>query len=200
MINRIKQIIDECVKHVLTEMFSDKIYHFTNEKGLIDILKNNRIRLTRNGKYHTDSVYNDERVNRNYPYYLSFTRIKQNTEGYGSWKFNYSGLIVRIEFNSEQLNYNYKGVTVDYFKGKNRYFTGNEKDKRLIQSEDRLLSNEPYLENIDRYITEIDVLVNDAKYDFVMRWFKDFMSRPEIMNSPLATKIKVFYSKNDFNK
>lgn len=80
MINRIKQIIDECVKHILTEMFSDKIYHFTNEKGLIDIL------------------------------------------------------------------------------------------------------------------------VNDAKYDFVMRWFKDFMSRPEIMNSPLATKIKVFYDRDEFNK
>ena len=196
----IKRIIQESVKETLNEMFSSNLYHYTDERSLLDILKFNRIRLTKNGKYHTNNVQNDQRVNQGYPFYLSFTRIKSNTSGYGSWRFNNGICIVRIEFNGDLLNQRYKGQPVDYFMGKNKFYTDKAHDARLVQSEDRLLSKNPYLENVDKYIKEIDIYVPDSNFGYVRRWLYGFLNSETVMHSPSANKIKIFTNIENFNQ
>ena len=187
-----KIIINESQKRLLFEIISDIVYHFTDEEGMEFICKNNKIPLTKCNKYYTNDIQNDSLICDTFKYYFSFTRVKNSNVGYGSWRFLNSLLTVRIQFNGNLLNNNFKGKAVDYFKTKS-----NTNDLRLVQSEDRLFSNKKIIDNAYKYIERIDVLLNDASDENGIKWFNDFIK--EMKNTLFSDKIVIFFNKEEFD-
>jgi hypothetical protein len=191
-----KVIINESQRKMLFEFLSDIVYHFTDEDGIEYIFEKNVMPLTKSDKYYTNDVQNDASISENFSHYLSFTRVRNSNVGYGSWRFLNSLLTVRIQFNGNLLNCNFKGKPVDYFKTKS-----NTDDFRLVQSEDRLLSNKPFIGDIDKYIDRIDILLNDASDKSNAEWFDGFIK--DLKNTAyyhlFSNKIMIYFNKEDFN-
>lgn len=187
-----KIIVNESQKNLLFEFFSDIVYHFTDEDGIKFICEKNKIPLTKSDKYYTNDVQNDISISNGFSNYLSFTRVKNSSVGYGSWRFLSSLLTVRIQFNGRLLNNNFKGKPVDYFKTKS-----STDDFRTVQSEDRLFCNKPFIDNAYKYIDRIDILLNDASDKENMKWFEKFIS--DLKNTLFSNKIIVFFNKKDFD-
>ena len=136
-----KIVLNESQFGLLKEFLSSIVYHFTDEDGAKYICTNNTIPLTHFTKYHTNDLQNDESLSKGYEYYLSFTRQRNSDVGYASWKFQSTCATVRIQFNGDALNNNFKGGPVDYFKPRIK-----SEEIIFVQSEDRLLSNKEDIE------------------------------------------------------
>ena len=193
-----KIILKESKLTLLSESFSQVLYHYTDEDGLYDICKNNAIQLTPANKYYTNYTINDKNINGDYPYYLSFTRQRNSNMGYASWKFQSSLATIRITFDGDKLQYNYKGEPVDYFKRKSKSnIFRNPNDAAFVQSEDRLFSNQPVIKNADKYITKIEILLNNNEEEDI-QWLKEFIN--ELKQTKLGNKIITYTNVKEFNK
>ena len=150
------KIIKENInRFILRESISSIVYHFTDISSLIQILDDDKFRL---------SVKSDDSENFGpESFYLSVSRIKSIKTGYP-----YSiGLNVRITLNGDRFNQRYRGKAVDFFaisgeKGaKHRYY---DKPGSIpyaqenTENEDRIFSYEPSISNVWRYIERIDIL------------------------------------------
>lgn len=182
--------LNESQEKLLMEFLSSILYHFTDEDKLEFICSNNKIPLTKYDSYFTNNKQNDEIINKGYPFYLSFTRVKNSNVGFGSWRFTDSIVTVRIEINGDKLNNNFKGKPVDYFKVK-----GTTNDFRFVQSEDRLFSRCKFIENADKYINRIDILLNDLND---INWLNNF-KKEKIDNTVFKNKVVIYLNKEDFD-
>jgi len=163
---------------LINEGGSSVLYHFTNVSRLINILDNNEMYLT-----PTISSSNEKKMSKDKYYFLSLTRTKSTSHGYGT-RFQNVGS-VRIKFDGVKLTSKYKIVPIDYW----QYPRTPDLMKSNIgdEMEDRLVSNNSSLPNINKYIISIDILVGDEVDDRVIELAKS-----------LGVKINYFNNLKDF--
>ena len=152
--NDIEQMVLEVVSQIkgtLNERFSSKLYHFTKIKTLCEISKTGVFRLPNGNGI-------DNLINKNYPYYMSFTRERTSRTGYSATmngEFDQelgkkarnvtpsSAYWVRIEIDGDKLNNHFKGNAVNYHSYSNRLnpISKSNNPIKYRQAEDRLFSN-----------------------------------------------------------
>lgn len=129
------------------EGISDILYHSTSLRTTLNILKENRFRLTPD--FGTQSEL--ELRSKNKIYYMSFSRSKINSFHYPSSR---SSILV---IDGSQLKRDgISGKPVDYW--------GPEYEKS--EMEDRIFYDKPYIENSNKYIKEIHTYVSEDDSDF----------------------------------
>jgi hypothetical protein len=149
----------EFSKRYLNEALSQDCYHITKIGNIYDILRDNKIKLSK-------SVTDNEDNYHNYLYFLSLTRQKRMDRGYG---VNISEAVI-ITFDYKKLNNNFKSRPIDFFNKTSRHTRENEKDYSKLESEERILRNRPYINDISNYIKEISVIttkpdvINEISY------------------------------------
>ena len=98
--NRLREIIDECIKSCLYESYRADLYHFTNLEGIYGILSNNSIAIVETG----DDIYdkNNEAVclSRNGSPYMGYCPDTQY------------GLIFRITLDTEKMMSSIRGLKI----------------------------------------------------------------------------------------
>ena len=126
------------IASILTEGLSDILYHSTSLYNVLNILKNNKLRLSPDLGAESESNLRKK----NKIYYMSFARSKMGEYHSPS---KYSGNLSLIVFDGRQLKQDgYSGAPVDYWGWGNK-----------DEMEDRLYSKSPYIEDAAKYITEI---------------------------------------------
>lgn len=126
-----KQLID------ILESF-DTLYHFTNGKNVVGILKRNEFILSEDDGYSPNS----------YKYYMSLTRMPYAKTGYPTTLI--SDDVVRLVMDAAMLNSKFKIKAIDTMKGKS-YYNGN------VEAEERLLSSKSLIKDFAKYIKRIDI-------------------------------------------
>ena len=116
-------------KTFIKESISSTVFHFCPLSTMYEISETNSFKLAKTGKYESDMRMNslpthikDEKIT--YPYYMCFSRTPSTLVGYQLMRINQTknewvNSLVRIEIDGEALNYNYKGMPVNFFKEKN---------------------------------------------------------------------------------
>lgn len=132
------------LKHILTEVISDMVWHFTHPNVVSKIIDQNKFELTI-GASADASKFAGKR-----PYFLSLAR--QKSGGYGK---NYT---CRIQLDGKKLSQKYKGGAIDYWQTVTP--TGPKGD----EFEDRLYSFEPAIPNARNYIIKVDVFLDIPTY------------------------------------
>ena len=79
--NNVSYLRNQVNENIITESFTDIIYHFTTINNLEQILRNESFILSK-----ADNRVNDKKLNRNYKYYMSFTREHSVKRGYPATK------------------------------------------------------------------------------------------------------------------
>lgn len=140
----------------LEEGLSPILYHATSMKGLLSILRSNKINLSRDG------------INRG-RYYMSFSRNKSND--FIRYLMQLSRFDIQeeqfdpkrdifaiIEFDGRKLSYNYAGSPFNTF-----YDPSTQEDvgMGINFQEDRLFSNKPYIERARQFIKGVTIILND---------------------------------------
>lgn len=115
----------------------DSLYHFTNGRNVVGILKKNEFILSEDDGYNPKS----------YQYYMSLTRMPYAGTGYPSILI--SDDVVRLVIDARLLNSKFKIKAIDTTQG--RYYGGD------VEAEERLLSNKPTIKNFAKYIKRIDI-------------------------------------------
>jgi hypothetical protein len=143
------------MKKILEEGLSDIVYHFTYIHSVVDILEENRFKLSTNLGSDADLT-----TSKNKFYFFSTTRSKTKQYRNGN---------VKIKLDGKKLGYKYKGFPIDYWQySKNPKDWGDKSGYRqtLLSSEeeDRIISNKPYIDNSKSYILEIHILL--SKFEF----------------------------------
>ena len=163
---------------LINEGGSSILYHFTNIDRLINILENNEMYLT-----PTISSSNEKKMSKDKFYFLSLTRTKSTSHGYGT-KFKNPNS-VRIKFDGSKLTSKYKIVPIDYW----QYPKTPDLMKSNIgdEMEDRLVSNKDAIPNITNYIISIDIFVGEEVDDRIIE-----------LGKSLGVKINYFNNINDF--
>lgn len=184
--NNVSYLRNQVNENIITESFTDIIYHFTTINNLEHILRNESFILSK-----ADNRVNDKKLNRNYKYYMSFTREHSVKRGYpatknkllpygndytqiGEYVINFAiGYYVRITFDGTKLNTLYKGIPVNYHYLPTRNVNNPHNNKTLnpiyLQSEDRLLSNNSTESRIFKCITNIDIYCPNVKNDGTLK-------------------------------
>jgi len=124
------------LKHILTEVISDMVWHFTVPATALKIIEQNKFELSI-GVGADASKFAGKRA-----YFLSLAR--QRWGGYGDSKE------CRIQLDGRKLSQKYKGGGFDY------WGTG----PKGSEFEDRLYSFEPSITNAKNYIVQVDVFFN----------------------------------------
>jgi len=180
------------IKNILKEALSSIVYHFTSLTNFYEIAKHNEILLSSSIAKDAESKYDKG------TFFLSLTRQKNSDLGYtAGWNDNF----VRIEFDGDKLNQNFKGEPMNYWgasMGKDYYMKrrDNVRDWEQLQkqkrteNEDRLYSNNNKIQNIYKYIKRVDALV---KIDNMYRYIY-----PPMLN--WDGKVFVYDNLNEFNK
>lgn len=143
MRNLIKRILRESV---LNEAFQDIEYHTTTIRSLIDIMRDNKIKLS-SWLFGRES----DRFGKKF-FYLSLSRTGYPKLGYGMDR-SYFG---RILFDGRKLGYNFKSLPVDYWKDSG---PKPSREDYGFEYEDRLITDKPELKNVSKYIIRIEVVI-----------------------------------------
>ena len=176
--NNISYLRNNINENIITESFTDIVYHFTTLNNLYNILATKKFILSSISNNKNDTYLNTKGYTV-YPYYLSFTREHSVKRGYPAtmngmdvYGNNYDkykkynpgeSLSVRITFDGKKLTTMYKGGPVNY-----HYRTNNNLKSQIIncpkgktsiyrQSEDRLYSTKIEDSNLLKCITGIDI-------------------------------------------
>ena len=162
---------------LVNEGGSSILYHFTNIDRLINILENNEMYLT-----PTISSSNEKKMSKDKYYFLSLTRTKSTSHGYGTKFKNVNS--VRIKFDGSKLTSKYKIVPIDYW----QYPRTADLMKSNIgdEMEDRLVSNKDAIPSITNYIISIDIFVGEEVDDRIIELGKSLG-----MNYPSAKDQRV---------
>ncbi len=102
----------------LCESISSRVFHFCPLRAMYSIAKDDCMKLSSS---HRES---DARMSGGYPYFLSLSRTPSSAVGYQRMRINGTGkewayALVRIEFDGDRLNNNFKGSAQNYFTDKN---------------------------------------------------------------------------------
>lgn len=214
-------------ENVIKESLSSKIYHFTTVSLLTVMDKFNELLLSSVG----DNV-NDKKLNDGFEYYFSFTRERTSQVGYVGYKNGKFDktikqreaelgiiddkknkndkamselLLVRMEFDGEMFNNNFKGRAVNYHFKHNKFNKLHQifsPDELVVfrQSEDRLLSNNYKIQNANKYIKRIDILFPEdaicvnGRFSETGRYIAWLL-----LNGNFKEKLNVFFNENDYN-
>ena len=133
---------------ILTEMASQKLFHFTTAWNAIDILKNQEFALSA-----AVGTRSERDMNNGYAYYLSTSRNKIND--YTRKTYNQG---VMFNLNGNFFNKHHKVKPVDYW-GRDMWMATHRQgypiaDIRTSEQEDRVLSNKPTI-NFQGKATEV---------------------------------------------
>jgi len=166
-------------KNFILEKATDILYHFTYVSNLSNILKTNTL-------YLTNSIGTKADKKSKHNYYFSLTRTKSIMHGYG---VRFSGNdSVRIMFDGQKLNNNFKVINIDYWNA-SRDANSRKQSPSLDEMEERIVSNENEIPNINKYIKSIDILNTKKK-----------LSKSIIENAKkLNIKINFFNDEKYFN-
>lgn len=203
-LKRKKKIIvsESQAKNLLFERMSSEVYHYTSLKNILKIAEEDTIYLqsSLSGLANTS--------NKNELFYLSTTRVKNQSFGYSSKFTNHSA---RITFDGDKLNQVFKGGAYNYWGdwGKMQYlkndneFTKSKQAHTDDEAEDRLYSNEPSIPYAHRFIKRIDVIFHgkdningneDSTYKL------NLLNVHNLLMSSYNRFVFVYDNLNDFNK
>lgn len=146
--------IQELFESLLEESASPIIYHITNMRAAIRILKENQFRLSVVSSKKEHDLSSGKR------FYLSTARTLSSWFLQHHTKTAMSS--VRFQLNGRTLNHNHKAVPVDFY---------SSVDGSGHESEDRIISDKPTIENAARFIERVDVLTTD-EYDQLLELYR----------------------------
>ena len=130
------------VSEILTEVLTDRLYHYANVDQIKDILQKD---------YFLPSVAfgsgAEEGINKGYKYFISFAR---NLRGQYHKEGKGTGYLV---VDGRKLSQKYKGSAVDYWE-RAKYNPGETKSTEV---EDRLLTNKPYVKGASEFIEAVHI-------------------------------------------
>ncbi len=174
-----KVVIQKLLREwLINEAASPIVYHFTSVNRLSNILSKNEMFLT-----PTISSSNEKKMSGNKFYFLSLSRTKSITHGYGTKFTNPNS--VRIKFNGNKLNSKYKIKPIDYWQyPRTKDFMGGIGD----EMEDRLMSDKSSIPNINNYIISIDIFIDESGID----------GKIISLAKSLGVKLNFFDNKKDF--
>lgn len=145
------------LKKLLVEAITPLLYHITTTSRAVNILDENKFRLT--PAYATDA---DLDLQKGKLYFLSTSRVK-----YGGYSRSLSDTgYVNFELDGRRLSDNYKSVNVDYWgdfrdvaweKGNMQQFL------RYDENEERIITNDPEIKPAAKYIKSIHVSVGNPE-------------------------------------
>lgn len=117
------KIVKEEIEKLICERLSQRIFHFCPLSACYNIVMSDSLILS-----SVEQNENDRRMNsfstgnggfKTYPYYMCFSRTPSTADGYVRTRRNntpdWSRVTVRIEFDGDALNANYRGVPVNAF-------------------------------------------------------------------------------------
>jgi hypothetical protein len=174
------------ILNILNEGVSPIVYHGTSSGNTVDMLRDNRFRLSPGiGRA------SDQAINRGKFYFLAVSRVKKS--GYEQTIGTGRTMLV---LDGRKLNQRYKGVSVDYWgrdpemmrkKNQVQYWL------RSDENEDRILSDKPYIPNARNYIKEIHIWLGDDPIN-------DYYSEVYTTLNKIKGKIPVYYywNKQDY--
>lgn len=143
-------------KSLISEVVSPLLYHITDVGRAINILKENKFRLT--PAFGTDA---DLGLQKGKLYFLSTSRIK-----YGGYSRSLGDKgYVNIELDGRKLGNNHQSVNVDYWDDEIRNIAwqkGNiQQYLKYDENEERIVTDEPEITPADKYIKSLHVSVGD---------------------------------------
>lgn len=137
------------LKPLLLERHQEDLYHATYHFELLQILKDNAIKMAFVG-----GTQADQEVNRGYPFFLSTSRSKYGNYARGSYDSTYVSYNVIIHLDGRALTAaGYKTFWVDY------WGLGPKKS----EEEERIASNKDEISPLDRFVKGIHIYI---KKDF----------------------------------
>jgi hypothetical protein len=159
--------------NLINEMISGDVYHYTSINAVFDILKKNTINLSSSLGTPADKFGNK-------PFFLSFSRTGSFKLGYG--QKGDPNIRVRIVFDGNKLNNNFKSMPVDFWQMKSIDRPTSQK----FEYEDRLLSDKPTIPNALDYIKRIELVIKDKeRYSKFLIAFKKVLMLGNELNVPV---------------
>jgi hypothetical protein len=129
--------------NMLNEALLQEVYHFSNLKKIISILKADKINLSTILSHPSDAT------NMKNFFFLSVSRTPSLVKGYSEMSDNKCIIV----FDGQKLNSRYKTMPYHYFKNNTSDY------KRRFEYEERILSDVPYINQISKYIIRIDCII-----------------------------------------
>ena len=183
---RLRGLISECVKMVLSEVHQSQLYHFVSPRQLEFILKNGFVLNGSEKKWSTSPKLK---------YFLSLTRNKNAKQGFPYMNYGYGGgggtyhndcdenIICRIEINTDLLGRYGKVMPFDYF----YHMTGDDDDyDEQISSKEELLT----------YVDDEEELYRQPFSQAEERLYSSFKKFGKINSMKLINKIDIFINPN----
>lgn len=195
-------------RQIVNESAADLEYHYTRLGNLLSMMRNDAIDL------HQSNIES----NRNGANFLSLTRMRSNTEGYGLTVTDDSSIVIRIELNGQKLN-NVRHVNIrpyDYVYNNWEEIMSDASDEERInrqtgrewgawnaEAEDSLTlkdGGEQILDAID-LINRIDILlkpnIQNNHLENIKLW-REFLNDMNVY-SDWGEKMHFYKTNNDFN-
>lgn len=209
-------------KGLIIERLSSRVYHFLPLENMVRVSQKNALNLS------VATYKRDIELTKGYKYFLSLSRTPSTQVGYQKYRIltdkNWK-TYVRIEFDGDLLNNNYKGHATNYYNNYNKDARTKEKrqklNKRVLHQnndyfdtedinylnddfklyhlseyEDRLLSNNSQLLNIDKYIKRIDIYVPLTKTGNININYSTYC---KFIYDKFPGKVFIYVNDRDFN-
>lgn len=190
------------IKDILNETLTDIVFHTTNIKSAISILKNGRFNLSSTFEYSKEKELTGKM------FYLSVARTKTNDyrmEGFSD------GYIVTFVLNGRWFNQRNKSKAVDYFEKDREEYRKYGKEM-ASETEDRIISDKGFIDfkgKENKAIREIHVfyyddnrdeirLILEAKKKNIPIYFYDNKQNYIVMNKSKSLNLKDIYKDKKF--
>ncbi len=198
----------------INEKLSGSVYHYTSAWNLEKILKDNNVHLSSslaNSGNNSIHAYKDKKrygqgMHFDKIFYLSLTRAKSPKVGYARNNTQGGRFIVRIDFNGDSLNNNFKTYPVDYWQRKDMVdinkasiFSDNDKLHRILSDyeyEERIVSKDDKIKNISKYINKIDIFIDTVEYE---KKYYDVLRNILEYASKIDVKVFIYDDIKNFN-
>lgn len=209
-------------KKLIIERLSSKVFHFLPLKNMVKVSQMNALNLS------TPTYKRDIELTKGYKYFLSLSRTPSTQVGYQKYRILTDDTwksYVRIEFDGDLLNGNFKGHATNYYNVYNKDARTKEKrqklNKRVLHQnnhyfdiedvnylnddlklyhlseyEDRLLSNNSQLLDIDKYIKRIDIYVPLYKTGNININYATYC---KLIYDKFPGKVFIYVNDRDFN-
>lgn len=159
----------------ITEAMTDIVYHMRDLTYAYEIIKNNRVRLSRVGRKEMNAVEQARHF-----FFLSTARSRHS--GFFRRGSGRASQAVVFVLDGRKLSHNYRAIPVDYF---------SQQSMDMDEMEDRLVTDKPIIDNfISRYTLYIDILdLGTRREEHLVKL---------IEQKGYISKVRVFRSDSDF--
>lgn len=209
-------------KKLIIERLSSRVFHFLPLENMVRVSQKNALNLS------IPTYKRDLELTKGYKYFLSLSRTPSTQVGYQKYRIltdkNWK-TYVRIEFDGDLLNNNFKGHATNYYNNYNKDARTKEKRQKLNKSvlhqnndyfdiedvnyqnndfklyhlseyEDRLLSNNSQILDIGKYIKRIDIYVPLTKKGNINI---NYASYCKLIYDKFPGKVFIYVNDRDFN-